>query len=174
MHAKQRKLMIEIAAIAGPIIVLACTRLLMTPSSAGAQTIAPAALLPVAQGAGAGPSLNPDQRRAADWVKALDPGEKLESPLDHPKPAPVQVKRPVQEPVVHEAPRAPTEDPLAGVKLSSTMRSKDGGIASINGKVYRVGDDVRPGCKLITVDTAQNCVEIKTPDGKTVRIGRTR
>jgi hypothetical protein len=104
---------------------------------------------------------------------------KLASPLDHPKLIVVSAEPPhasvatTPAPAVAAQPAQPAADPLAGLSLTATLRTREGaGMAAINGKIYRVGDEVRPGCKLSSVDTNKNRADFTLADGSTASLGR--
>jgi len=174
MDPKRRNQLIEIAAIGAPLTILGFTRVFMSPVAASASTQGQAAaqVVPVATST---PAPTPEQKKAAAWIASVQIGPSLVSPLDHPKilapaPEPSEYGPPAPAP---EPPSVFVANPLEGLSLSATLKTREvGGVASINGKIYKVGDQVRPGCRLLSVDVSANSVEISKPDGSTVRLGR--
>lgn len=174
MQPQRRILLTQIGALAAPVMLVGLMHLGMTPlvaPSSGGPSDSPM-VVPVNTAASVE---TPDQKRASEWVRSIIPATPLPSPLDHPiivRAAPVkptiEVKRPDPPPI-----KVPTVDPVAGLSLTATMRVKDGGaVALINSRVYKVGQDVMPGCPLESVDVKLNQVEIRMPDGRLIKLAR--
>ena len=165
MLAVRRAKLMQIAAVAGPGLLVGAMRLVMTPgepiqvNSGTVPVLMPVVTVPT--------KLSPEQQRATDWVAALDLPGIPPSPL-HRTRAPAVVVSPDPEPVKPP----PPADPLAGLKLTGTMGTNLGGLATINGRIYKIGDTIRPGCKLVSVDTPSNTVELETEDGERHTLGR--
>jgi hypothetical protein len=177
MDPKRRTQLTEIAALAAPLVLVVFVRVVMTPASASAAN-AKAAAAPAAPVSAPVKPLTPEQTRAAEFVRSLEgPAAlaSLNSPLDHPKPPPPHTA-PEAPKVAAEAPlppQTPDPKPLEGLKLTATLRAgQGGGMAAINNKIYKVGDEIRPGFTLVSVDAAANTVEIKVPGGETLPLGR--
>jgi hypothetical protein len=166
-----RAQMLQIAALAAPAAVVGFLH----------TALGPAPVPPDPRDGGALPvsttttPSTPEQARAAEWLSSLNFDALLPSPLDHPAPA-VQREEPSPSPtfIEPEPEAAPGADPLAGLKLKAVLGSQNGSMAMINGRIFRVGDEVRPGCKVLSVDAHANRVEIQRPDGTTGIIGRDR
>jgi hypothetical protein len=175
----RRSQLMEIAALAAPMVVLGLTRLVMTPVSGDAGTGPSQGAPPILPVNAVAARVTMEQRRAAEWARSLDLTAALASPMDHPvivppRPAPVVQKPETPAPTPVAAPRV-TQDPLTNLTLSATTKGRDsGGLALINGKVYRIGEDVLPGYRLESVDTNLNQVELRFPDGRQRTLGRKR
>jgi len=173
--SKQRTLLVDAATVSCPLILVVAVRTLFTPapSQASAPKASPAqptpAVVPVA-----GPAkLTPEQQKALDWIAGLPPMTGLVSPLDHPIAPPPVVQQAAHEPDPEPAPATtPAVDPLAGLKLSGILGNETGGLAAINGRVYRVGDVVRPGLKLKLIDARTNTVTFSQDDGSELKLHR--
>jgi len=74
-----------------------------------------------------------------------------------PKPAPPPVEKP---------------NPTLGLKLTAVLGNADDQLASINGRIYHIGDSVRKGLKLTAIDQRNARVTLTDDDGKTYEIKR--
>ena len=177
MSSKHRTILLDACAIACPLILVVAVRTFFAPAPSAAGT-SPApggtqvpAVIPVAAAA----KLTPDQQKAADWIAALPPMKGLASPLDHPVPAtpPPSIEpqtaagEPVDQPEI-----APVVDPLAGIRLTGILGNKDGGLVAINGRIYKVGDPVRPGIKIKLINAATSTVTFSLEDGTELKLHR--
>lgn len=66
-----------------------------------------------------------------------------------------------------ESPVAPV---LEGIKLSSVFSANGASIASINGKLYRPGQEVRPGVTVASIDARARKVVLQLSDGREVEL----
>ncbi len=151
-----------VALIAPPALFLVL-RLL---GSAGPAT-APAGVAPQQQEAplsAAAPQTTNQQRRAMDWLASRPATSDAESPMLHAK---HQAEAPPPAPVA-ETPAPQADDPPFAVK--SVMGAGDRVMASINGKVYRVGDEPAPGWKITAMDAKTKRVDLTGPGGKTISV----
>lgn len=98
--------------------------------------------------------LSGDQARALEWITARPVGSGLASPL---------ASAPSVRPLVEESPVG-----AEGVSftLRSVVGSGLGGLATINGKIHRVGDEVAPGWRLVEIDARHRHVKLSGPDGE--------
>ncbi|QYU67063.1 hypothetical protein J4558_19200 [Leptolyngbya sp. 15MV] len=100
------------------------------------------------------------------WLKGLEPPEALRSPLDHastrPKAIAIEARKPAPAAV----------DPLDGVTLSGVIGTGDGGMASIDGVLFKVGEEIRPGVTLVAVEPRQSAVVVRLSDGTERRLQR--
>lgn len=96
------------------------------------------------------------------WIASIDIRPDMRSPMDH---GPTQQVEPI---IPIEAVRlAPVfHNPLENAKLTSVMGSGSNGLASINGKLYAVGDEPAPGCRIVAIDARQRFVQIELPSGE--------
>jgi hypothetical protein len=164
----------EGAAVAAPLIVLSVARLLLgsAPESINAQGAVPT---PAPLVAPAAKPLSAEQQRAAAWVKGLTTGAPLRSPMDHPtpytraQPEPEPAPRPAPDPV--PIPVIAAADPLSGLTLTGVLGNDTGGLAAVNGRIYKVGDRIR-GMAVTAIDIKNNVVELTTSDGVVLRLKR--
>lgn len=163
MSPRQRLLFVELTAIASPMLLVLAGKTFLAgaaPVAATVQVSGPA--LPVIPNATFKP-LTPEQQKASEWVRTLADAPDLATPLNHPTEAP--------KVVVTDKPKISAAG-LAGLKLSSIMGRGSDQFASISGRVYRVGDEVRPGYKLTAIDVAQSSVTIADQAGNTYTLRR--
>lgn len=73
-----------------------------------------------------------------------------------------------------EAPKSSQTDLLAGLRLTAVLGTNSGGLATINGRICRVGDEVRPGLKVVKIDSRSSSVELETEDGETLHLSADR
>lgn len=96
------------------------------------------------------------------WIASLDIKPDMRSPMDH---GPTQQVEPIVP--IEPASRAPVfHNPLESAKLTSVMGSGSNGLASINGKLYAVGDEPAPGCRIVVIDARGRFVQIELPSGE--------
>lgn len=176
MSSKHRTLVIDAAAVACPLILVVAVRTFFAPAPSDASPTKPAtsAAAPVIVPVATAAKLSAEQQKAVDWVSTLAPMKGLVSPLDHPVAAPPP--RPAHEPE-SQAPDAtpepiPASDPLGGLKLTGILGNDDGGLAAINGRVYKVGDFVRQGLKLKLIEAKSNTVVFTLDDGTELKLHR--
>ncbi len=172
MPSKHRTLLVDACAVGCPLILVMAVRTFFTPAPSDASPAGAAPTPPAAPAAAPAPvKLDPQQQKAAEWVASLASVKGLTSPLDHPTAAPP----PRPEPKIDNEPTpepAPAVDPLAGLKLSGILGNDDGGLAAISGKIYRVGDQVRPGLKLKGIDAKTNTVIFTLDNGSEIKLHR--
>jgi hypothetical protein len=169
--SKYRTLSIEAAAVCAPLAILAVTHLMMTPPPAPPDASGGATLMPVNTGGGNAP-LAPEQAKAAEWIRALPADLSMASPMDHPIPAYVPPAPRVEpqpentpEPTPEPEPIVPVARPLEGLRLTAVVGNGDGGVAMINGKIYRAGAAVREGITLKSVDVKAGIAHFTLADG---------
>jgi hypothetical protein len=161
--------MLEALALAGPLLVVSGSRLFFgsDPSAMSAQVV-PAAATPVPVSMKAA-TLTPEQQAAAAWITSVSALPDLASPMNHPVPAPrhVESPRPVEPTRI-----VPVASPVADLTLTGVLGNTSGGLAAINGKVYRIGDRVKPGLRLIAIDVKLNAIELQGDNGTVYRMIR--
>ena len=175
MSARNKAVIAEAAAVAGPLIVLSVARLFLgsapVVSSADPGASAPAPVVETA----ARP-FTAEQERAAAWLKGLIAASPTASPMDHPvvlaRVQKDQDPTPQPQPQADPGPAiAPAGDPLAGLRLTAVLGNSTGGLAAINGRIYKVGDRIR-GLSVTAIDIKNNAVEFETADGTPLRLKR--
>lgn len=120
----------------------------------------------------------PEMLAAAKWVQeTVRPGTlaALVSPMDHPPPPDPSAPPPTKVATPTETP-APTRTvarrPTGKLALSSVISGEGGVMASINGKIYRIGDAVDTGWSITAIDPRGMVVTITGPEGHTVELSR--
>ncbi len=176
MNSKSRSLLIQAASVAAPSLLIVAMRFVLVggpdvASAVGSGQVAPALAAPSPDAAvpAAVRQLTPEQQRAADWRGLLRYDANLESPMDARANVVLMAPKKV-EPVtpVKTAPvAAPKASPLQGLTLTSFMGNLSGGLVVISGKVYRVGEEVRPGLLLANIDFRNATVTLQNLDGET-------
>jgi hypothetical protein len=170
ISSRKRLVIVELIAIGTPVVLVYLGRMLLASPEPSSTTIPVAAptLMPVPT-VQAKP-LTPEQLKAAEWVKQLMKTP-LASPLNHP--VEVVIKKPVVvEPDQVLPPPPPRESPIQGLKLTAVMGNDDGQLASINGKIFRIGDDVRTGLRLTGIDARNSLITLETRSGEQFVIKR--
>lgn len=162
MNTKLRVRLLQSAAVATPVVAIVIFKMVSgsTPDSTNAATATPA---PTAATAAAPiPAATPEQQRAKEWAGKQSPSTPVASPLTPPEARHTQVPG--------EQPAAPVTPRVVGVEysLTSVLKARDSAIAAINGKLYKIGDQVKPGATLVAVDTVKFTARIQRADGSFV------
>lgn len=126
---------------------------------------------------GAPAPMSDDQRLALEWLAARDRDAAMVSPMDHPTPRPVRPVAVAEPEAVTPAdePEAGAEvSPLEGFKLTAIVGTSDGGLASINGRVYRIGDELAAGWRISEIDVQAQTVTATNEDGRSATIRQDR
>jgi len=166
MPSKRRTLVLDALMLSGPLLVVVGVRAFLAPAPSVGATPAPGggqapAIVPVV----APTKPSPEQQRAAEWIAGLGPLTDLRSPMAHPEPPPSPPKPTIETPKPPGAVRAP-EDPIAGLKFTGILgNNEDLGLAAINGRIYRVGEEVRKGVRLTRIDARNYVIVLTVPDG---------
>lgn len=168
----KRSVLMQIAAVSTP-SVLVILNSFSPAAPAAPATSTDSTTVPVVV---PGPRTTPEQVRARQWADAQVVGAGLASPLDHPIAAPAPAPAvarvdPEPAPVIEPEP-VNTEDPLSGLRLTALLGGRSGALAMIDGRIFRIGDEVRPGCKLLSIDAKADRIEVARPDGTTRAFGR--
>ena len=171
MNKKHRSQLGQTATIAAPVLLILGLRSLFTAGPSNANAAGPANGHPspahgtvAAPAPLAAPALTHEQQHAMDWRATLNFETPLESPMDARVEVvllPTQVPDPV--PVQTEAPKI---NPIEGLVLTATMGNQNAAIAAISGKVYRIGEEVRPGWKLTSVDVRLGRILMTSESGE--------
>lgn len=174
MNKKRRSQLGQTATIAAPVLLILGLRTVFTsgPSDASAASWTGGSTAPVPEVVTT-PSqpvvaLTHEQQHAMDWRATLNFDTPLESPMD----ARVEVVLlPTQVPdPVPVATQAPAVNPIEGLVLTATMGNQNSAIAAISGKVYRLGEEVRPGWKLTSVDVRSGRILLTSDSGETAEL----
>lgn len=158
-------MLVEAAAIAGPLAVFLGAKALLAPDPAGARAQPAIAASAGGTEPNTGPKLTAEQERALAWIRSM-PQADLHSPMLHP-PASRALQTADPSPEPDAAPNV-----VSGLKLVGVLGNGENAIATIGGRVYRIGDEVRPGIKLKSVDARAGAAELEMSDGSVVRLIR--
>jgi len=110
-------------------------------------------------------TFTPDELAAAAFAESKRAEPVGEAPLVYPKAAPTEAT---------SAPAAPV-DPGPAISVNSIMAGRGGAMATVNGKLRRVGDEVAPGWKITAIDAGAGTVTVRHADGREIvgsRAGR--
>jgi hypothetical protein len=170
-----RTLLTDAATLAAPLALVLAARAFFAPapSIAGSTPAAQQSLPPPAAPTQLA-KLTPEQVKAADWLASMPSFKGMTSPLDHPVAAPAPIPDPAPTVEVSEPDPAPSPaaDPLAGLKLTGILGNDQGGLAAINGRIYRIGDTVRPGLVLKLIEAKTSTIVFVREDGTEIRLRR--
>jgi len=72
--------------------------------------------------------------------------------------------------VADEEPERPVAPVLEGIKLSGVFSANETTMASFNGRLYRPGQEVRPGVKISSIDARARKVILELSDGREVEL----
>jgi hypothetical protein len=108
------------------------------------------------------------QQRAVEWSVANASPRTERSPLRAPSAPPAPIALPQAPP---DTPPAPPEDMLlASLHLNALMGQESTGVAVVNGKLHRIGEEVAAGWTLKLISARDRFVELEGPDGRTARL----
>jgi hypothetical protein len=164
----KREHLLLLALAAAPAVVVQGLRLtdLTSPrvaSATGATPVVAAADSPVGAPSAA-------QKQAALWIASMD-----DKPLRDPFIAPA-TPEPSDDSNTTQVVTAPDQTgPIATsrvpqFRLTGVIERGQKPLAAINGKVYRVGEEVAPGWTLTSVHGGERSVEIRHADGRLVTV----
>ncbi|MBL8744830.1 MAG: hypothetical protein JNK58_00585 [Phycisphaerae bacterium] len=162
LRTRRRTSAAVVVALLAPILAFA---VILFVSQAGPAS-APASPAPTVAIAEPTSTLTKEQARAASWLASWTRPDRIESPMLYP------TRRP-QEAAPEAPAEAPAAEPAASIPefvVKTVMGSGDRAMASINGKVYRVGDEPIPGWKIVSMDSKAKRVELSGPGGRTISI----
>lgn len=118
------------------------------------------------------PATNPTSRPSqsdelTQWIASLNITPDMPSPLDQGPPPQVVVVNPdpTPKPIIPE-PEPIYVNPLENATLTSVIGSGDMGLASIDGRIYRINETPAPGCRVVSIDAKQQTVGITLETGE--------
>jgi hypothetical protein len=176
MNSKRRSLLIQAASVAAPSLLIVSMRFVLVggpdmASAAGSGQVMSAVASPAPDAVvqPAARQLSPEQQRANDWRANFRFDAMFESPMDARANvvlmAPKKVE-PVAPAKTTPSTTPPKTSPVQGLALTSFMGNLSGGLVVISGKVYRVGEEVRPGLLLANIDFRNATVTLQNLDGE--------
>lgn len=160
----QPERLLPLAGILTPIAAIALARVLLSAGPAEAPAAVPGMIdlsrtdAAIASGSA---SITDRQAAALEYLKTVERGPSLRSPMATPAPPPVQT-----DPGGLVTPLPQPEDPRESLTLTSVVGKGDRAIASISGRIYRVGDDLADGWQIATIDVAHRQVVLTNQDGR--------
>lgn len=166
MTTRHKLRVIQGAAVVAPLALFALIRLAVMPAPAAAHADAPppepAPVAPPAK------PLTQAQQAALNWIALQGASADVPSPLDHPVPKPVIVAPPPKAPHHQHEPTSPLDD----IRVTGIIGNNEGGMAVVNNKIHRPGEEVAPGITIESIDARLNQVTLKLPDGSTVKLDK--
>lgn len=172
MTARKRALFIEALSIVAPIVCVYFGRgLLAGPIQTATVVQVGSQALPAITGY-KGKALLPEQVKAMDWIAKTGPSQELVSPLNHP--VSIVTVEPTQPDPEPNQPVAlpPRGNPAEGLKLTAVVGNESEQLASINGKIFKLNQWVRPGLKLTEIDARNSRIILTESDGTTHELKR--
>ena len=162
----------ELSAITLPLVLVMIGRSALSSPPPIATTIQVSGPTVAHPAAGALKPLTAEQTKAKDWVRQLPANLELVSPLNHPVEIVIAPEpTPEPEPEVVK-PLPPRINPVNGLKLTGVLGNEEGKLAAINGKIYRIGDEVRKGLKLTSIDPRDSVVTLTDSKGEMYTLKR--
>lgn len=169
INPKGRERLIWTAALLAPLVAVQAVRFfevdtVRTAAAAGTNEMPVQAVLPA-------PKPSPVQQRAMDWLRALD-----FSKITDPFASTVVTKAPTNEihiqPIAEAEPEPPPEqrEPIPTLELTGVMDGRRGPLASINRKIWRLGDEVVAGWTLEAVDARRKVVTVRSTLGNALEL----
>lgn len=107
-------------------------------------------------------TFTPEELAAAAFAASKRTEPVGEAPLVYPKAAPVEAASAAAAPV----------DPGPAISVNSIMAGRGGAMATVNGKLRRVGDEVAPGWKITAIDAGAGTVTVLHADGREIVASR--
>jgi hypothetical protein len=150
VNLRRRLKLIQVGAFLVPLVVVAILTAGPLPGPARVNAA------PVSAGAAHRGTVDPRVDAARRWLDQL-PHEEV-SPF-----ATVAPVAPAPEHSVEQAP--PSVD---GFRLGGVFASSKDAVATINGRLYRIGDEVTPGATLESIDARQRKATIRFAGGRTI------
>ncbi|MBY0111906.1 MAG: hypothetical protein K2Y21_03730 [Phycisphaerales bacterium] len=169
INAKGRERLIWTAALLAPLVAVQVARFfevetVRSAAAAGVVDTPAPAVRPVARPSAA-------QQRALDWLRERDFSKVID-----PFASAVVARGPVNEihiqPLAVAEPEPPAElrEPIPTLELTGVMDGRRGPLASINRKIWRLGDEVVPGWTLEAVDARRKVVTVRSTLGNALEL----
>jgi hypothetical protein len=174
VNDKHKLIAIELSAVAAPVLLFVFVRSggPASASAAGDQTMPPPPMVQMQKPA----ALTSDQQRASEWLVQFIVPDDIRSPLDH---AATRPAAPVITPAIPASsagvvePDAQPTAAVADLSLTSVVGNAEGGMAIINGAIYRVGEQPLEGYTITLIEPRMNHVVLTDAQGKAHTLERT-
>lgn len=167
--ARKHDRLLALLELAGPVLALSALKLVLsaTPSIAPAAMTQPEVTPPQAPTPTTAPS--EAQLKASAFLESWSAPKSVRNPM-HLPPAPIAQIAPEATPVPTAPDAAPEPQPKFAV--GAIAGTPGNAIASINGRVHRVGDIIAPGWTIRDIDVAKRLVRVDGPGGQTIDLAR--
>lgn len=177
LSSKTKAKLLFFATMLAPVLIVQLVRsgFGSAPVATAAAAVDPTAAPPAPAPAPARP-LTDAQQRALAWVLAQPNTSPIRSPMDSPDPAPAIVHDPIPAPVESVKAAIPDEQVITpafhitGIIGNATSVGIERTLASINHRIYRVGDEVTKGWVVHDIDSRNRTVTLHGPDGRVVTV----
>ena len=173
IDSKTKSKLVWLATLMAPVMAVQAARFVFggsaSPAPAAAAAVQPSVPGPTA--AEPEKALTAEQLKAKNWLHSQSRTLHGRSPMDRADPTPVEVAMPSAGPSTLDAPPPQTpvvEGQPTGLALTGMIAGGTEGqsLASINHRVYRVGDTVVGSWKVLRVDTRKRMVTLTGPEGR--------
>ena len=170
-NAKKR--LVTVGALVAPVLMVQTVRWVFNAPSgpSGASAAMPTDADPVIPPTTT-PKLSKEQQAANAWARGVQIAMDLHSPMDHGEPkAAVETAAPTP---TNPTPRQPEVDPVATIAsklaVGAIFGGRGGQMATINGRVFGVGEEPAPGWRIEKIDLRSGVVTLNGPSDKTVEL----
>lgn len=163
MNMPDRSRVMPVAGILAPVCAVIAARVLFSagPSVAPAAEPAVPTQLNLTPTPPASVALTTEQTAALRYVTQTPPAREVDSPMARPQEPEVEPVRPVQV-----EPDRPAYDPTQDLELSSVVGAGERAFASINGRIFRLGEQVLEEWTLTSVDVRNRTATLTHADGQ--------
>lgn len=176
MNQKQRLWVIEGAVALAPVVMFAMIRSGGPAEAAASGDVGMGNAAPVVSTKA--PALTMEQQRAEEWVMKFVIPDEIRSPLDHASTRPAVVQAAPAQIMssagsVAPPPNQAEVDPLKDFVLTSVVGNNEGGLALINGSIFKLGEEPVAGYKITAIEPRLNHIVVTGPDDKPRTINKT-
>lgn len=166
LQPKGRERLIWTGALLAPIMAIQVARLFQVdPVRSAAASVDLPSPMPSPKPA---PRTTPAQERAIAWIAQRD-RDRIADPFS-PVPTPVADQTPPERVASLPEPDPMHRELAPIMDLTGVMDGQRGPLASINRKIFRLGDEVVPGWTLESVDARQRVVTVRSTDGNALEL----
>jgi hypothetical protein len=116
--------------------------------------------------------LSNQAKRVQEWLVARGPIDIKRSPMDHPPPVKAAPQPELVEAEPATEPKIAVKLPGKKYQLSAIVGGGSTNMASISGKIYRLGEDLEEGWTIISIQPRRMIVVLSGPDGQVVELSR--
>ena len=164
LHHPDLSRLLPVVCILAPVCAVVAARVCFTVGPAEAPAAVPAGQLLPSLTTASTPGrtrLTDSQTAALAYLGSLQRGDELDSPMARPSaPAAGPISKDPGQPAM------PSYDPTQDLALSSVMGTGPRAIASISGRIYRLGEEIIAGWTLTSVDVRNRTATLTNADGR--------